>query len=269
MISGRHFLWTTHNIHECIWLIAQFRAGHEGEEEWCEPDWSIWCRLLFKLPGVRSCPGPDQTQGRLAVEMGVCCWLTLFQGELLASGNQSSFRPFRLGQSGQDHLPVLCCSLVCVVSRLLRGSTQMHGSTWEIQEPGEEIAHERLRSKHACLRGECLKRFCMPSGTSNYEILLIGPCCKLPAEMWCDQVTADSANDLKRGTRITLFLKEDAKELADDKKLGELIKQYSEFIQFPIRLWQSKVKTEEVQTVLYPVYSLWRAKIIMGVLFPS
>lgn len=60
------------------------------------------------------------------------------------------------------------------------------------------------------------------------------------------QITADKSNDLKRGTRITLFLKEDAKELADDKKLGELIKQYSEFIQFPIRLWQSKVKTEEV-----------------------
>lgn len=28
--------------------------------------------------------------------------------------------------------------------------------------------------------------------------------------------------------------------------MGELIKQYSEFIQFPIRLWQSSIKTEEV-----------------------
>lgn len=34
---------------------------------------------------------------------------------------------------------------------------------------------------------------------------------------------------------MTLHLKEDAYELADEKKLGDLIKQYSEFIQFPIR----------------------------------
>lgn len=45
----------------------------------------------------------------------------------------------------------------------------------------------------------------------------------------------DGPDQLKRGTRVTLHLKEDAHELADDKKLGDLIKQYSEFIQFPIR----------------------------------
>ena len=60
------------------------------------------------------------------------------------------------------------------------------------------------------------------------------------------QITEDKSGDLQRGTRITLFLKEDAKDLANEKKLGELIKQYSEFIQFPIRLWQSSVKTEDV-----------------------
>lgn len=62
------------------------------------------------------------------------------------------------------------------------------------------------------------------------------------------QITEDKSGDIQRGTRITLFLKEDAKELADEKKLGELIKQYSEFIQFPIRLWQSKVKSEDVSS---------------------
>lgn len=45
----------------------------------------------------------------------------------------------------------------------------------------------------------------------------------------------DSGEPLKRGTRVTLHLKEDAYELADEKKLQDLIKQYSEFIQFPIR----------------------------------
>ena len=73
------------------------------------------------------------------------------------------------------------------------------------------------------------------------------------------QVTAEKLGDLKRGTRVTLFLKEDAKELTDDKKLGQLIKQYSEFIQFPIQLWQSKVKSEQVRrscVVLRSILSL-------------
>ena len=45
---------------------------------------------------------------------------------------------------------------------------------------------------------------------------------------------------LERGTRVTLYLKDDAAEYADDKKLGGLIKQYSEFIAFPIKLWAEK-----------------------------
>ena len=45
----------------------------------------------------------------------------------------------------------------------------------------------------------------------------------------------DTGDVIKRGTRVTLHLKEDAYELADEKKLTDLIKQYSEFIQFPIR----------------------------------
>ena len=57
----------------------------------------------------------------------------------------------------------------------------------------------------------------------------------------------DDARDLKRGTRITLHLKQDATDLADAEKLGALIKQYSEFIQFPIKLWASKTDYEQVQ----------------------
>ncbi|KAL3131506.1 Heat shock protein 90-5, chloroplastic [Trebouxia sp. C0009 RCD-2024] len=56
----------------------------------------------------------------------------------------------------------------------------------------------------------------------------------------------DSGEPLKRGTRVTLHLKEDAYELADEKKLQDLIKQYSEFIQFPIRLWSTKQEQEKV-----------------------
>ena len=62
------------------------------------------------------------------------------------------------------------------------------------------------------------------------------------------QVSADKSGDLKQGTRITLFLKEEDRDLADEKQLAALVKQYSEFIQFPIKLWQSSEKTEQVRT---------------------
>lgn len=62
--------------------------------------------------------------------------------------------------------------------------------------------------------------------------------------------TADAL--LKRGTRIVLHLKEDAKEMADPVRLARLIRQYSQFIQFPIELWQatkeSKTITDEAAT---------------------
>ena len=64
------------------------------------------------------------------------------------------------------------------------------------------------------------------------------------------QVREDEAGDLTRGTRITLHLKEDAAELADAAKLGSLIKQYSEFIQFPIRLWGPKTEFEQVPSTI-------------------
>ena len=58
----------------------------------------------------------------------------------------------------------------------------------------------------------------------------------------CDaQLAEDTEGEtIARGTRVTLHLKEDAAEYADEKKLGALIKQYSEFIAFPIKLWASK-----------------------------
>jgi heat shock protein beta len=55
------------------------------------------------------------------------------------------------------------------------------------------------------------------------------------------------AERLPRGTRVTLHLKEDAAEYADDKKLGALIKQYSEFIAFPIKLWAKRTESEQVE----------------------
>jgi len=52
-------------------------------------------------------------------------------------------------------------------------------------------------------------------------------------------------NTLGRGSEVTLFLKEDASEFADEGRLRELLKRYSEFITFPIYL--ETTKTEEVE----------------------
>ena len=59
-------------------------------------------------------------------------------------------------------------------------------------------------------------------------------------------VVADPENTLVRGTRVTLFLKEDAQEFLEEKKLSEMIKKYSEFINFPIKLRTFREEEREV-----------------------
>eukprot|EP00271_Cylindrocystis_brebissonii_P013006 TRINITY_DN32544_c0_g1_i1.p1 TRINITY_DN32544_c0_g1~~TRINITY_DN32544_c0_g1_i1.p1 ORF type:complete len:859 (-),score=258.80 TRINITY_DN32544_c0_g1_i1:582-3158(-) len=51
---------------------------------------------------------------------------------------------------------------------------------------------------------------------------------------------------LGRGTEIRIHLKEEAKEYSNEDKLKELVKKYSQFINFPISLWASKEVDVEV-----------------------
>ena len=46
---------------------------------------------------------------------------------------------------------------------------------------------------------------------------------------------------LKRGTTVSLFLKEEAREYLEPTMLRNLVEKYSQFINFPIYLWESKV----------------------------
>lgn len=56
----------------------------------------------------------------------------------------------------------------------------------------------------------------------------------------------DGSDELQRGSVVTLHLKEEAKDFLKQDTLKELIKKYSQFINFPIYLWTSKTVTEEV-----------------------
>lgn len=55
--------------------------------------------------------------------------------------------------------------------------------------------------------------------------------------------TISEAQDLRRGTKITLYLKEDAQEFAQKAVIERIIKQYSGFVPFPVSLHGEKINT--------------------------
>jgi len=59
-------------------------------------------------------------------------------------------------------------------------------------------------------------------------------------------VYEDTEEQLGRGTKIVLTLKEDCLEFLEEERLKGLIKRYSEFINFPIYLYTTKEEEEEV-----------------------
>ncbi|XP_077237658.1 chaperone protein htpG family protein [Tasmannia lanceolata] len=58
----------------------------------------------------------------------------------------------------------------------------------------------------------------------------------------------DPENQLTRGTQITLYLRPDDKyEFAEPTRIQGLVKNYSQFVSFPIYTWQEKSRTVEVE----------------------
>merc|ERR1719388_215002 len=60
-------------------------------------------------------------------------------------------------------------------------------------------------------------------------------------------VRKDAAGEgLGRGTKITCYLKEDQLEYLEERRLKDLVKKHSEFINYPISLWTEKTVDKEV-----------------------
>eukprot|EP00997_Jenningsia_sp_PLL12_P001060 NODE_116_length_2480_cov_309.812012_g104_i0.p1 GENE.NODE_116_length_2480_cov_309.812012_g104_i0~~NODE_116_length_2480_cov_309.812012_g104_i0.p1 ORF type:complete len:700 (+),score=366.83 NODE_116_length_2480_cov_309.812012_g104_i0:25-2100(+) len=59
-------------------------------------------------------------------------------------------------------------------------------------------------------------------------------------------ITKVADESLKRGTKVTLFLREDQQEYLEERRLKDLIKKHSEFIGFPISLQVEKTTEKEV-----------------------
>ena len=56
-----------------------------------------------------------------------------------------------------------------------------------------------------------------------------------------------SGEQLGRGTKIKLFLKEDQLEFLEERRLKDLVKKHSEFINYPISIWKENTTEKEVE----------------------
>lgn len=59
------------------------------------------------------------------------------------------------------------------------------------------------------------------------------------------EFTVGEIEKAERGTEITLFLRDDEKEFADDWRLRSIISKYSDHISIPVRMWKAPVEEQD------------------------
>ena len=59
------------------------------------------------------------------------------------------------------------------------------------------------------------------------------------------EFTVGDIEKAERGTEITLYLRDDEKEFADDWRLRSIISKYSDHISIPVRMWKAPVEEQE------------------------
>merc|ERR1712241_1471413 len=75
---------------------------------------------------------------------------------------------------------------------------------------------------------------------------LTSPCTISVSSFTVQKDTELVHGEIKRGTKIICYLKEDQSEFLEERRLKDLVKKHSEFIGFPIELYVEKSKEKEV-----------------------
>ena len=121
-----------------------------------------------------------------------------------------------------------------------------------VASSGTKAFLEQLKSQDKPIDGQMIGQF----GVGFYSVFMVADKVTLESRhadpdsqgyRWVSEgegtFTLEEIERVERGTKITLHLKEDASEFAEDFRIQQLIKKYSNFVDFPILINSDQVNT--------------------------